>query len=66
MESSALLLTRPEPSTPPTPVPSPLPHWSEFPLARRQELISLLATLLLRQWPTPLNPPLEVPHDACP
>jgi hypothetical protein len=54
---------QPEPIAPPTPMNDPPPHWLELPSARRQELISLLATLLLRQWPAPPNTSPEVRHD---
>lgn len=56
----------PSPPAQPQPMNNPLPHWSELPLTRQQELITLLATLLLRQWTTTLNTPPEVQHDACP
>lgn len=45
------------------PVSGPLPRWSELPLARQQELLSLLASLLLRHWPNPPRPSQEVRHD---
>ncbi len=48
---------------PSEPVSGPLPRWSELPLARQQELLSLLASLLLRHWPHPSRPSPEVRHD---
>lgn len=30
-----------------------VPHWAELPLVRQQELITILASLLLRHWPKP-------------
>lgn len=41
-------------------VSGPLPRWSELPLARQQEVLTILVSLLLRHWPTP-SP--EVRHD---
>lgn len=43
--------------------PGNLPTWPELPLARQQELITLLASLLLRHWPHPPRPAPEVSHD---
>jgi hypothetical protein len=48
---------------PPRPESRSLPHWSELPLTRQQELITTLSSLLLRHWPHPSNPPQEVSHD---
>ncbi len=42
---------------------SSLPLWSQLPLARQQELIRLLSSLLLRHWPKPAK---EVSDDSQP
>ena len=41
----------------------PLPGWSELPLSRQQELLAILASLLLRHWPQPSDQPQEVSHE---
>lgn len=48
--------------SPPT-RPGDLPTWTDLPLSRQQEVIGLLASLLLRHWPHPSNPAQEVRHD---
>ena len=42
VQAGALPLTPAEPNC--------LPHWTDLPPSRQQEVIRLLATLLLRQW----------------
>jgi hypothetical protein len=41
----------------------PPPLWAELPLARQQELIRILSSLLLRHWPHPPQPPQEVTDE---
>jgi hypothetical protein len=51
---------------PPVQVSGPLPRWSELPPVRQQEVLSLLASLLLRHWPRLPNQPQEAAHDLQP
>jgi hypothetical protein len=53
-------LAQPDQPQPPRPQSDSLPQWAQLPLSRQQELIRLLASLLLRHWP---QPPQEVSHD---
>jgi hypothetical protein len=57
---------QPAPVNPPVQVSGPLPLWSELPLARQQELVMILSSLLLRHWPHPPHPAQEVSHDPQP
>ena len=52
-----------EPVLSPLARPGDLPTWADLPLSRQQEVIGLLASLLLRQWPQPRPAIPEVPHD---
>lgn len=54
---------QPGPVNSPVPLSGPLPGWSDLPLARQQEVVNLLASLLLRHWPSPPSQPQEVGHD---
>jgi hypothetical protein len=51
--------------SPPT-RPGDLPTWTDLPLSRQQEVIGLLAGLLLRHWPSPAHQPQEAGHERQP
>ena len=52
-----------EPNLSPPARPGGLPTWAELPLNRQQEVITLLASLVLRHWASQRRAVVEVSHD---
>jgi len=63
MQPSVPSPVQPKPGQPFQPWSGSLPTWAELPATRQQEVIKLLASLLLRQWTSQRPASPEVTYD---